>query len=564
MKRFLDYHSNEERIEEFVKQIVERAVLYDYVILITRKCFALVCNVQNNFKYFSNELWSKVISSQSIDIISSSLSGKKILLVDDIMIHGRAVFSLYEKLFNNNVFNIDTFVLGKNVEYPDFYRLALNKDYNAMFEITNSDWKQLSNDIQKYFISRKQPYVSYIYAFKNLDVTDCFEVDEKIDDNIVDFIKNISLDPTIKSNYYYSNCCNKLTSYNCIRKYTYSDCESFYIPYFQLKTFLKVDLENSWKVFLHRIGLDKNNILNSINAKEIYKVYTVMLSSFSYDLKSVITPEIDKSYYFGFIDDLNLIYEKLHQMNIFKLHELESFIVDCGLTESDIKATKNNTIYINELNLCNDTVSEIEFSEYISNVNNLEESLFQNKFKESQFSREKIIKFYNETQSHLPIDIMFDKIENGYKNYNFLNFMFHLLDVGIIAHTVEEFETDSGEIVISTALKTGEQSYILPPALYPDSFSIASEFYSLFMLYNYGENTHLSYENIKDYIDYMKSHCDLRQLNLIEETKKILMLILNQKLVNVLETYQVLKKGEIAKDTDKLLSTTINYFRGDN
>ena len=213
--------------EEIKKLLHENQ--YDYVVLTTRRCFCLIVAVQRKYKIFSNDEWNKIISSQAIKI--ENFKNKSIALIDDVMIHGTSVWNIYNKLQEANAKNIDTFVLAKSVEYPDFYRIQTGKPYKQMLLLSQDDWQYLSNEIVYYFYNNNVPYVSYVYGVEILENL-CSKLQFKYSDfntNIYSMVKEVLKDKSEKTIIHYNSTDSKLVKYSCVREYNFD--KVYFVPY---------------------------------------------------------------------------------------------------------------------------------------------------------------------------------------------------------------------------------------------------------------------------------------------------------------------------------------------
>ncbi len=566
IRNFNEYNDDySDLFYSFTEYILDRAKDYDIVILTTRRCFNLVCCVFEN-DFVKNEesiaLWKKIISSQAINIKAKELSDKKVLLVDDIMIHGKAVFSLYRKLRNYNVRNIDTFVLARNIELPDFYKIVVG-NYKYMYRLSQEKWLDLSNKIVDYFTLRHSVYVSYIYALKGktfdfinknlkLETIDCSDKSFKLFEQLSGFREKDTEIKTLKINSAYVKNNIYFREYSFASN-DYKKEEAITVPFCFLETFTTDSLVNSWKSLLNIFKIEclKERITDSL---DIYKCYTLIICYLLIDdLKNAkIAKEIEKSYYEGFFSDLlDLIYE-IKKSGCDNYNKLDQLFGKIGL-----KAIKNvNFELLNNYSFDDKKFfNNLDFKDYILRITENEDKIFKKNLKAYYNSRDYLISLYNKNSEYIPLDLLYENYD-GCDIDKFNAFLILLADSGSISFNTVKKMIDNTEYV-TTALKTGEQSYRLFHAgSSNNAFIIANKFYDLYVLF-YG-NSQFNETVVEDYINYLEDKTNDRDL--ISEVKKILYKIASGEIANVLTKYNVLVNSKINENKPDFLKLIYNYF----
>ena len=195
---------------EFWKYVEESK--YDYKIFVSKKCFVLYKVFMPLFDFDSHECIK--VNDTAIPIYLNKMKGKEVLIIDDVLIHGRTSFKISE-VINGQAKTVDFLVFAKNnmkimrqdisTEKIDFLfneKLKMQKDstiskreniYERCFEIkprnvkektkkisldkhnetvkgyiycnNEYQWKRISDMVIKGIWSVNMPYVSYLPIF---------------------------------------------------------------------------------------------------------------------------------------------------------------------------------------------------------------------------------------------------------------------------------------------------------------------------------------------------------------------------------------------------------------
>lgn len=466
-----------ELLQGIINEYKEKKGSYDYIILTTRRCFCLFysinknSNIQKQHKLwflknskYLKEVEQKIISSQKVDMIGKQFKDCSVLLVDDIMIHGQTMFNYFERITNFGAKNIDTLVLIRNVEFPDYYFLKTNKEYFKIHQKVNWDWRILSNNIVSYLHNQGQLYVSYVYGF-NVDESTLKEVinSENLECCKVDFSNHI------KHKLYVENCqpkyyfIPKYSKYSFIEQaflrvypiYNNSSKEYRIIPYIELSRFKCENLQEIWNKIW--IG-DKPEELKAINTVEdIYKFLTAFLSIilcktlFSKEKLSIETPEIDKS----LVDGLYEIVEKHVSQEVLEIIEKEYQNLEVAINAPQFYNNRIGKISFDTISSNFDAIEKIK--QYFYSVSNEEESNFNKMV--SNILENPNDSSNNVTSVSIDATNLYKLIPEQFKK-ECLGFLFYLLDSGVASHVVRTFGIGKDKYV-STSIKAGEQSYHL-------------------------------------------------------------------------------------------------------
>ena len=138
----------------FVETINEFAKKYTHVILMARRCLLL-------YEIFNRNNTSKPLNIKSNLDLSEINSNDSVLIVDDIIIHGRTVNELYNKIKKD--------IGVSDVRILAYYRYAESLEINGLIHawpVTASEWRDLSDKLVNVILHVQMPYVTYVPTFK--------------------------------------------------------------------------------------------------------------------------------------------------------------------------------------------------------------------------------------------------------------------------------------------------------------------------------------------------------------------------------------------------------------
>lgn len=313
-----------------------------YLIYISKKCYALF----REFMPFLNLSSEKIrCTDVRIPFIMNDLKGKKVTIIDDILIHGRTLTSIKKQLEQCGC-DLSICVLAVNEESKkDLVKqvteeIADNWDElkltatscRSIYTCNEYLWRKLSDLVMRSFWATNTPYTGYLPV-------------AEIDDKAVDLIKS---DDTVC---YFQTCPN----HSC-------HAMGLQIEYYYLRSFEEKKNDNNIiqlsSISLHRNRITKTNILIPIilvnerlcNSKEAIKEIIKIVFSNTNRKKVYEILSIDE------ILENDLITVSCIKFIIYLLSRimLSSFICETGLDESDIVLDNSNLQYsfgekINEL-----------------------------------------------------------------------------------------------------------------------------------------------------------------------------------------------------------------------
>lgn len=450
---------------------------YDYFVLTTRRCFCLFFALLKDVNFYNlliqshseetiKKIVKKTVSSQGINILGEELKDKKILLLDDVMIHGHAVYNLYKNVNNYEPKCLDTLVIIRNIETPDFYYKATNKEYFYIERLMSSEWRDISNQVVKYLHNQGQCYTSYIYGIKT--ETNFFE-------NIVSgnkYLNEISLDfeeletyPEYNTDCYpqyysveeYSSCV--FIENIMIRKYCIEDDKKncMVVPYVQLKALHSETLVDIWETICTVIGEqfnkiktleDKYKALNAICSICLYKKYFNSISSYENEIDRSFIPYFLEIVYNNF--DLDYIFGIINEKYVATEFDSGNTLME----KSFVKAQKEF--------FTNETESKAKMVDFLSIyfylVTEEEEFLYQNEIEDEENTKPIFSTQFNKMLKETDFSEPSEEFTNAVIMY--------FVDIGLLSYVVKCNENG----LIGSCIKTGEQSYHLFTKIAKDAY----------------------------------------------------------------------------------------------
>lgn len=124
----------------FIRSIVDESD-YDYIVLMARKMYSLYRSFQ------IDESQTPIITSDAILLYSEELSGKKVLVVDDILIHGRTVRNIVRLLKKIGVSEVGfrAFVISTEQAQSDKFDGVDRLNYTL--KLQRWHWRKISRQI---------------------------------------------------------------------------------------------------------------------------------------------------------------------------------------------------------------------------------------------------------------------------------------------------------------------------------------------------------------------------------------------------------------------------------
>lgn len=356
------------------------------------------------------------ISDKAVHFYKRKIKGSKVLIVDDIMIHGRALKNVRMRVEKYQPREIETRVYA----ISDKSHATDVKKEKVLF---GEDWKTLSNQIVASLILTSTPYASYIYSFsKSMALSEFNDLKANLDSQFIfnDNIKeNIKIDLSLQESDQTENLHELLKDY--VQGYIYPMTEDennseFLRIYYNNLTNLCVIIPT---VFLDEytseglLNACKKAKLNKIVKSEPEVMYRALTAYYSLEIIdkykkvpnciddhswNVNDKTINMSYYNGFYYD---IYRLIAKKNG-RLYSLLNSSNHIYLCFSDISKYSVNSKVTPLVKLHND----IYFATFLKSLEKTPEEVYQSCKNNNEFP-------YNYNIKHSPQTIfLFDYLRN--------------------------------------------------------------------------------------------------------------------------------------------------------
>lgn len=500
MKNYTLSDKQRNTIKIFANRLAEYASQYDYIVATTRRCFCLLVSLSFSKDFAESiniEVLSKIISSQSIHIHGKSFEGKKVLICDDIMIHGQSVLALYNDIREYHPSELNVFVMLRNIETPDYFKYKTEMNYDVVDMVSDQTWKHFSSSIVQFIHDNSVLYISYIYGFKlskeYLSVTI---------DKYKDYLHRFEIDEGTFKESNYSNGCepcyyiidniNEIfglsDSFNYIRYAVLRvyknpiDDSCWVVPYVELKDIYVDGLKDLWS------KITRNSKLSEINnSTDIFKSLTALISwtlyvkMFGENSQLCDTSYIDSSYFDGFAScfkeiDIGLLFDLAK--NYLNICEKET---DVDRVNSIMLNTLQQKKYIEKMETPNILLALYSYFALVSlgedeNFKELSKGItIDNDCIEGStiFEKMRVHKFNQEFMAS------FDS-KDAY--HCLIQYMLYFMDTGVVSVTPKIF-IHKGAEVVGLFVKSGEQSFHLFADIARNLFK------SVYFLNNYINNS---------------------------------------------------------------------------
>lgn len=146
---------------------------YDYKILMARRCLVLCQIFTHIFSVREPDMESRgiLIGDRAVARYLPDFADKKVLILDDILIHGRSVRHVYKFIaeYNKNIAKLDirVYMMSHNVKCIEKELLDKIHPAESGYE---QEWKTLSNKIVNAIYISNIPYTSFVGAYSVYDL----------------------------------------------------------------------------------------------------------------------------------------------------------------------------------------------------------------------------------------------------------------------------------------------------------------------------------------------------------------------------------------------------------
>jgi len=304
IKELLKEYISEELFNDLAGFVEELYLMdYEYLVLMARKFYNLfyVFHEINCEKYkkmdIPYESKGTIVSNRALPLLMDVLNSgyHKIIIGDDIIIHGRGIRDLYKRLKNLNPkldIAIETYII--NNDDTSVYEDIIDK-IHCYYEVSQDKWRDVSDRIVTSFYMAGRPYISYLPYFV-LDIS-WDKLIEKIDvDNSI-IVNNYDLNYyCVDLLVYYGEEFEKIQAFSCcniaaMRFYNYQKAGKLLaVPYFcaevmEQKCFNDLSDKLRKKVFTAKYlnKVRKNNNADSMRVMEFEYTMSLFLAKKLFD-----------------------------------------------------------------------------------------------------------------------------------------------------------------------------------------------------------------------------------------------------------------------------------------
>ena len=438
---------------------------YNFVILMSRRCLVLYQLFMLFFIIDEEEIESDavILSDKALAYYMNKFCREdKVLIVDDVTIHGRTVGEIFKFLhgFCEDV-RIKAYMAYRD---RDCISEEIKNHEEPKLEVSEKEWREFSNKLVKCIIESNLPYTSFVtsyFQYSELTVRERIEqlyFKEKALEKYLlttEITDNQIIEIYFENNVKLSSIYEKLSLGECIRVYWNTKLQRLtIIPYVFLKTIKLQQIDTVFEDLANRVPLECKNIKEIFARKEIDKEKQIILYEFKMRLLACLLSNL---YWYDFkkrycIEDSIFV----DKDTLFK-----SF--GDGIAEEILKIEKEEK---NEL---------LNFNINIENYERKRSNLFENlkdvlANKEERLSKkiERYCSFawwkdeteakqkQSRKQGILVDDFIYAGLETNIKSREILAELIKVWDVGSAA---ANFKVNEEEGVIGGYISSGEQSY---------------------------------------------------------------------------------------------------------
>lgn len=274
VKEILEYDF--EGIYSYFNDILEKQ--YNFVVLMSRRCLVLF-QLFIYFYIFDNKkipCKSVLLSDKAIPYYFKQFKeNNRIAVVDDIIVHGRTVCSIYE-IIKEVCSNVDIDFYGYASDQDlDCLLKEVSKKLNVSYVASTREWRKLSNNIVSSILVSNIPYTSFVTAFFQYDDASKWSFLENNNDfRLIRNSENIQTDVGIDSYCLYEKNWNKpeiislLSLGECIRIYWNAYTKKLtVIPYVFIRSLTADDAEKAIEYVCDLLPDEYSNIKSLLNTK---------------------------------------------------------------------------------------------------------------------------------------------------------------------------------------------------------------------------------------------------------------------------------------------------------
>ena len=332
-KEVFDARDNNQIMEKSIKKVLKESDYeglydfflnifrsdYDVIVLMSRRCLVLCRIFMIIFILNQEEIMEKktlVISNQAVPVYRKTLKGKKVLIVDDILIHGRTINDMYFdiKSYCQTTFpEISIYMVDKEL---DCIQDEAKSRVEASYIVSKGEWRNLSNKIVNCIFSANMPYTSFVSSY--------FEYGNS---NIIEQISGISDIKKLENTDKMQKECG-LSSYYCYRT-------EEKIPIFKSLS-IDAGLRLYWNEIIHKAAVIPYVFIKTMNIEKhnnICEDISDLLPERFVNLKKVLKCEIESDQAYR-MRVLTCLLSNLYWLTIVKKNNLsQNYVTDMDTLE---------------------------------------------------------------------------------------------------------------------------------------------------------------------------------------------------------------------------------------
>lgn len=449
-----------------------------YKVFLTRRAFVLYKLFQT---VFGNEIeaYGKMYNTHSLPLLKNTEQGK-ILIVDDIIVHGRTMTRIVDKLqeWNIDKTRIVLWCIRCNSKACNLEKLK--PFLKHVIYVMPEQWEKFSDTLTKSIVASNVGYISFVDSYRVEDIdfsnisTWANQLNLQVLSNTAEHFTRYAIESKILwGNFSRKDIVDKYNITPCIRIYKMGE-EELLIPYVFMPS-LCVD-----KVYLFCRSLLKDFGINE---------YPAIFDNQDPDILALFykwtTNKISFAFLESFVKEYELNFER--KLNICKEFECsESYAFECECVDNtsmeyskvDLEGELSTNVASDKcLQLMSRLLSQLKciqdfpeiFSEYISSMRSMDNELAKN-------GDDRLLGI--QVSDILALIKHKLKLEETSEIQNVvMSIIIGAWDCGRCAYVIEAIKTTDGENIASCLIRHGEQSFTAYYSRHKGVFNVFYEFF---------------------------------------------------------------------------------------
>lgn len=320
------------KLKKFFIDILNKSC--DIYIFTTRRSHLLFCIFKKYIlseNYFFEKKECRYITDKALGFYKCEIENSNVLVIDDILVHGRALASVVNEVVKLRPKKIEpiVFVMGEDVLDIDNINKSVSKVISTSGVLKKAEWQTLSNQIVASIILTSTPYASYVFSiYKEMSPEEFSEFNFELKSKLLSGRVKIDTKMDLTLNEYDNNSDLSKKNEDNVKAYIYpiktniqEDCSflrvyynkltkiCIVIPFFIMGTYTELELLNQSK----NIFGDKFETVEPDLQYRILTAYYSFLLLENEDIKPIIDKNkwnnskdyVEMCYYPTFYDDIN-------------------------------------------------------------------------------------------------------------------------------------------------------------------------------------------------------------------------------------------------------------------